>query len=238
MFVDSPTTADPLSQLVEDWPHDSDWTDLLRPLMVSPPFQKLDQFVTGERSHYPVLPAASSVFQAFRLTPFANTRVVILGQDPYHGPGQAHGLSFSVPEGVPSPPSLKNIFRELSDDLKIPTPSSGDLSNWSRQGVLLLNTVLTVRAGQANSHAGQGWESFTDEVIRLLGQRQDRPVIFVLWGKPAERKKPLIQSRHPILCSPHPSPLSAYRGFFGSRPFSKINQLLESWNEPAICWTP
>jgi uracil-DNA glycosylase len=222
--------------LISAWPTDSDWNRVLQPALNSRGFHELAQFVTRERTGHQVFPPAADVFRAFRLTSFAETRVVILGQDPYHGPGQAQGLSFSVPEGTPWPPSLKNIFRELSADLSCPLPQSGDLSRWSRQGVLLLNSVLTVRSGQANSHAGRGWEEFTDEVIRQIGHSSQRPVIFLLWGKPAQRKQSLINPQHPVLGSPHPSPLSAYRGFFGSRPFSRINQLLASWQEPTIDW--
>jgi uracil-DNA glycosylase len=163
-------------------------------------------------------------------------KVVILGQDPYHGPGQAHGLSFSVKPGVKIPPSLRNMFKELASDIDCPLPESGTLTGWAEQGVLMLNTVLTVRDGQAHSHRKQGWETFTDEVIRKLSNR-DEPIVFVLWGRPAQEKVKLIDtSRHAIIESVHPSPLSASRGFIGSRPYSKTNLILESWDETPIDW--
>lgn len=224
------------SKLISCWPTESDWNNVLADTLQSPEFQVLDQFVSDEYQKSEIYPPLEQIFQAFRLTSFRQTRVVILGQDPYHGVGQAHGLSFSVPVGIPLPPSLKNIFRELATDVGIDPPQSGDLTGWAKQGVLLLNTVLTVRANQANSHANQGWEFFTDQVIQALGSRTDRQIIFLLWGKPAERKRKWIKSQHEILTAPHPSPLSAHRGFFGSQPFSKMNRILEAWDEPAIKW--
>lgn len=183
-----------------------------------------------------VYPRRQEVFNAFRLTPFEAVRVVILGQDPYHGPGQAHGLCFSVPFGVSFPPSLRNIFKELESDLGIPCPIGGDLSGWAEQGVLLLNTTLTVRDGEPGSHAGRGWETFTDAAIRRLNAGRDG-LIFVLWGAHAQKKLPLIDpKRHRILLSAHPSPLSAYRGFFGSRPFSAIDEHLRERGQAPIRW--
>ena len=193
------------------------------------------RFVNEQRQTETVFPQTSEVFAAFRETSFADTRVVILGQDPYHGPGQAHGLSFSVPEGVSVPPSLRNIFKELVQDLGGEPPGSGNLLPWAKQGVLLLNTVLTVRCGAANSHRKQGWEKFTDHVIATLSRRMD-PIVFLLWGKPAERKSVLIDQRHETIISPHPSPLSASRGFFGSQPFSRANRLLRQWGHQPVAW--
>ena len=186
-----------------------------------------------------VYPPREKIFAALRLTPPEAARVVILGQDPYHEPGQAQGLAFSVPDGMALPPSLRNIFRELEYDLGKPAPKSGDLTFWAEQGVLLLNTVLTVRRGEANSHKGIGWQAVTDEVIRGIGSFP-QPVAFLLWGTQAGRFAPVAAlSPHPrlILTGPHPSPLSAHRGFFGSRPFSKINDFLTKNGQSAICWT-
>ena len=176
------------------------------------------------------------IFNALRFTPYSRVKAVILGQDPYHEPGQAHGLAFSVRPGVEPPPSLKNIYKELNSDLGIPIPQTGDLTNWARQGVLLLNTSLTVRQGQANSHKGKGWEIFTDRVISLLNERE-QPVVFILWGGNAKAKVPLITNpQHCILTVPHPSPLSAHYGFFGCRHFSKCNAFLESKGIEPIDW--
>jgi len=194
------------------------------------------QFIAGEREQHPVFPPNEQVFTAFELTPFDEVRVVILGQDPYHDVGQAHGLAFSVLPGVKLPASLRNIFKELQEDLGVPQPANGCLTPWAKQGVLLLNTVLTVRAHQANSHRGQGWEAFTDAVIERLGNRTD-PIVFVLWGKPAQAKKKWIDgTRHVVIESAHPSPLSAYNGFFGSKPFSRINQALRESGTSEIDW--
>jgi uracil-DNA glycosylase len=201
-----------------------------------PYFVQLQQFLEIERQQHQVFPPAACVFAALELTPFEQVRVVILGQDPYHGVGQAHGLAFSVLPGVKLPGSLRNIFKELADDVGCPKPAHGCLTAWATQGVLLLNTVLTVRAHEANSHRGKGWETFTDAVIAALSNRID-PLIFVLWGKPAQAKEKLIDvSRHVVLQAAHPSPLSAHNGFFGSKPFSKINDTLKSWGQPAIDW--
>ena len=218
------------------WPVECDWTSMLEPAFASSDFLELFQFIKKERRSRTIYPTESNVFNAFRLTPYAQTKVVILGQDPYHGPSQAHGLSFSVEEGNKLPPSLKNIFKELSTDLEISTPTTGNLASWARQGVFLLNTVLTVQKSQANSHRKKGWERFTDQVIQKLNEHPN-PLVFVLWGKPAEKKTNLInQDRHIVLSAPHPSPLSAYRGFFGSRPFSRINHELTQRGDKAIDW--
>ncbi len=176
------------------------------------------------------------IFNALHYTDFAKVKVVILGQDPYHGPNQAHGLSFSVNPGIAIPPSLKNIYKELADDIGCPIPNHGYLKKWAVEGVLLLNNVLTVRAGQAHSHKGQGWETFTDNVIKSLNQKET-PVVYILWGAAAQKKQALIDmSKHFVLKSPHPSPLSAHRGFFGSQPFSKTNELLEKAGQQRIDW--
>lgn len=199
-----------------------------------PYFQNLQQFLEQERSDHEIFPAAEDVFGALRLTPLESVRVLILGQDPYHDIDQAHGLSFSVQRGIAMPPSLRNILKELQNDLGIAPASHGCLESWARQGVLLLNTVLTVRAHQPNSHRRRGWEEFTTRIIGLVSELPH--VGFVLWGKPAQEKASLIEDRHLIIKSPHPSPLSANRGFFGSRPFSRINGFLEGTGQSAIDW--
>lgn len=214
----------------------TDWNPLLRAEFDKPYWQTLMDFVAAERSQHQVFPPKDDVFAALHLTSYADTRVLILGQDPYHGPGQAHGLCFSVQRGVDTPPSLVNIFKELESDLGHPPPSHGNLEHWAHQGVLLLNTVLTVQARNANSHRGQGWETFTDEVIRHVNAKED-PVVFVLWGSPAKKKKALIDtSRHAIVESVHPSPLSAHRGFLGSKPFSQTNTTLLAAGREPIDW--
>jgi len=215
----------------------TDWNPVLRGELSKPYWQELQGFVAAERDRNPVYPPAADVFAALHLTPRAETKVVILGQDPYHGPGQAHGLAFSVQPGVRPPPSLRNIFQELQADLGLPPPVSGCLEPWARQGVLLLNTSLTVRAGASASHQGKGWEVFTDEVIRSVDAKPER-VVFVLWGNSARRKRSLVDAtRHVVLESPHPSPLSASSGFFGSRPFSRANAaLVEAGREP-VDWS-
>lgn len=214
----------------------NDWGQYLKEEMAQPYYRQLRQFLIGEYSTKQVYPDMYSIFNALHYTSYADTKVLILGQDPYHEPGQAHGLSFSVQPNVPPPPSLVNIFKELETNLGCTVPNNGCLEPWARQGVLLLNTVLTVQAHRANSHRDKGWEIFTDKIISLLNQRE-KPVAFILWGSPARRKKAMITNpQHFIVESPHPSPLSAYRGFFGSRPFSKVNKFLESVGEEPINW--
>ena len=199
-------------------------------------FQELYQFVAEERRHYRVFPPEEDVFNAFRFTPYEQMNVLLLGQDPYHDEGQAHGLCFSVRPGVRSPPSLANIFKELHNDLGCKIPNNGCLEPWAWQGVLLLNAVLTVRAHQPNSHKGKGWEHFTDAAIQAASKKPD-PVVFVLWGAYAQKKIELIDtSRHTIVQSAHPSPLSAKYGFFDSKPFSKINAALKKAGKPEINW--
>ncbi|HET9548390.1 MAG TPA: uracil-DNA glycosylase [Desertimonas sp.] len=213
----------------------TDWNPVLRTEFDKPYWSQLQSFVRAEREHHRVYPPPDEVFAALHLTPYAATRVVILGQDPYHGPGQAHGLCFSVRDGVALPPSLVNIYKELHNDLGIPPPNHGNLERWARQGVLLLNTTLTVRAGAAASHQGKGWETFTDEVIRAVNGK-DHPVVFILWGSHARRKKALLDPRHVVIESAHPSPLSAHNGFFGSKPFSRANAALEQAGLAPIDW--
>lgn len=218
------------------WPDSSDWTTCLDPHFQSDGFRALCEFVAEERESQTVYPTAENVFTAFRLTSLAETKVVILGQDPYHGPNQAHGLSFSVEGDMKLPPSLKNIYKELASDLNIVPPTTGNLTGWAEQGVFLLNTVLTVRDGEANSHRKKGWEKFTDEVITQLN-KHGQGIVFILWGKPAEKKTKLIdESKHSIIVSAHPSPLSAHRGFFGSQCFSKANEALGKFGRDEIDW--
>lgn len=214
---------------------DDEWLEVLAPEMERHYFMDLQRFVEDERGRYVVYPEPDDVFAALRLTPPRSTRVVIVGQDPYHGPGQAHGLSFSVPRGVDVPPSLRNILRELHDDISVPRPTHGNLDSWARQGVLLLNATLTVRAGTAGSHHGHGWENFTDAILSHLGSAH-QPIAFVLWGSSARTTARLIQPHHTVIASAHPSPLSAHRGFFGSRPFSQIDRHLERHRLAAIDW--
>jgi uracil-DNA glycosylase len=217
-------------------PFPDSWQPILNDQIDQPYFQKLAAFVAEERQNHTIFPPKGEVFTALELTPFEEVRVLLLGQDPYHGPGQAHGLAFSVQPGVRPPPSLENMFKELRDDIGCPIPKTGYLVPWAEQGVMLLNAVLTVRARTANSHKDKGWETFTDTIIRSLNARE-KPVVFVLWGGYAKKKLPLIDTkRHPVIQSAHPSPLSAHNGFFGSRPFSKINAALEGLGEPAIDW--
>ena len=214
----------------------NDWLTPLKPEFSKPYYAKLYQKVKEEYNTRRIYPPADDIFNAFSLTPLEKVKAVILGQDPYHGEGQAHGLCFSVKPDVEIPPSLVNIFQELHDDLGCYIPNNGYLVKWARQGVLMLNTVLTVRAHQPNSHRGIGWEEFTDAAIRIL-DRQDRSMVFILWGRPAQMKKAMLHNpRHLILESPHPSPLSAFRGFFGSRPFSKTNAFLEKNGIEPIDW--
>ena len=214
----------------------NDWLEPLKPEFSKPYYRKLYQTVNEEYRTRQIFPPADDIFNAFALTPLHEVKVVILGQDPYHGEGQAHGLCFSVKPDVEIPPSLVNIYKELQDDCGCEIPNNGYLTKWAKQGVLLLNTVLTVRAHQANSHRGIGWEEFTDAAIRILNE-QDRPMVFILWGKPAQMKKSMLTNpNHMIIESPHPSPLSAYRGFFGSRPFSRTNKFLREHGIKEIDW--
>ena len=205
----------------------NDWLAPLTPEFAKPYYRELYKKVKEEYATHMIFPPSNEVFSAFELTPLADVKVVILGQDPYHNVGQAHGLCFSVKPDVEIPPSLVNIYKELHDDLGCYIPNNGYLVKWAKQGVLMLNTVLTVRAHQANSHRGIGWEEFTNAAIRVLNE-QDRPIVFILWGSPAQRKKEMLNNpKHLILEAPHPSPLSAYRGFFGSKPVSQTNAFLE-----------
>lgn len=214
----------------------SDWDTLFQTERKKPYYRELQAFLKREYAEVIVYPPENQLWTAFEYTAFQDVKVVILGQDPYHGPGQAHGLSFSVNQDVPIPPSLRNMFKELVSDMNCEIPATGTLKGWAKQGVLLLNTVLTVRKGQAHSHKNKGWEQFTDAVIRHLSNRDER-IVFILWGKPAQEKKKLIDlDKHAIVESTHPSPLSAYRGFSGSRPYSKTNEILTSWGQKPISW--
>lgn len=212
------------------------WKDQLFDEFQQPYFSQLKSFLLTEKKNFIIYPKGSDIFNAFNLTPFDKVKVVILGQDPYHGPNQAHGLAFSVNNNIPLPPSLQNIFKELKDDLNCQTPKSGNLTKWTENGVFLLNTSLTVRASEANSHKNQGWENFTDAVIKILSYKKQN-LVFILWGSPAGAKERLIDSsKHLILKAPHPSPLSSYRGFFGSKPFSKTNEYLVNASKEPIRW--
>ena len=217
---------------------DPSWFSVLQPQFEAPYFAQLKEFLVAERSRYTCYPLGSHIFRAFDSTPFDKVKVVILGQDPYHKPGQAQGLCFSVPDGIAVPPSLVNIIKEINDDLQLNLPTTrGDLSGWAEQGVLLLNATLTVRAHQAGSHQRHGWETFTDAAIQALSQGR-QGVVFLLWGSYAIQKAQFIdRSRHHILTAPHPSPLSAYRGFFGCRHFSQCNRLLEQQGLSPIDWS-
>lgn len=214
----------------------ADWKKVLKDVLASPEFAELEAFVGEQRREEAVYPLEEDLFSAFRLTPYEQVKVLLLGQDPYHGPGQAHGLAFSVQPGVKPPPSLVNIFKELQSDVGAPKPKDGSLIPWAEQGVLLLNAVLTVRESEPNSHAGHGWERFTDAVIQKVSDKPE-PVVFLLWGSYAQKKKALIDtSRHVILEGVHPSPLSAKKGFFGSRPFSRANAALEKAGRGPVDW--
>lgn len=214
----------------------NDWWDVLEPEFQQAYYAQLHNFLKSEYQHQTIYPEMHHIFEAFNWTPFSDVKVVILGQDPYHGPHQAHGLSFSVLPGVQIPPSLQNIYKELQNDLGYPPVKHGYLEKWAKQGVLLLNSVLTVREGQAFSHRGKGWEKLTDAAIHALSVRS-QPVVFILWGKAAQSKINLINTdTNIVLQSPHPSPLSANRGFFGSRPFSKTNEALVAMGETPIDW--
>ncbi|WP_331837283.1 uracil-DNA glycosylase [Bacillus paralicheniformis] len=213
------------------------WWQQLKDEFNKPYYQELREMLKREYAEHTVYPEPNDIYNALHYTSYENVKVVILGQDPYHGPGQAHGLSFSVQPGVNPPPSLKNIFIELQNDIGADIPNHGSLVSWAKQGVLLLNTVLTVRRGQANSHKGKGWEQLTDSIIDVLNKR-DKPVVFILWGRHAQMKKEQIDtSKHFIIQSPHPSPFSARNGFFGSRPFSRANQYLEQIGDEPIDWS-
>lgn len=212
------------------------WQDLLAEEFEKDYYQELRGFLKQEYQTQKIHPDMYHIFEALELTPYDEVKVVILGQDPYHGPDQAHGLSFSVQPGIKTPPSLMNIYKELQADLGISPVNHGYLTSWAKQGVLLLNTVLTVREGQAYSHRGHGWETLTDRIIQLLNER-DQPMVFILWGKGAQAKEKMIDtSKHMIIASPHPSPLSAHRGFFGSKPFSRANAALEGFGVEPIDW--
>lgn len=212
------------------------WDEILKDQFRSESYLKLREFLKYEYSHGTVYPSMYDIFNSLKYTPFEKVKAVIIGQDPYHGEGQAHGLCFSVKKGVAPPPSLQNIFRELYDDLGIAPPPHGELTSWAEQGVLLLNTVLTVRAGQANSHRGQGWEQLTDAIIGKLNERTE-PIAFILWGGNAKAKRPLITNPiHAVFTAAHPSPLSAYNGFFGCRHFSAVNGFLTRNGIEPIDW--
>lgn len=211
------------------------WANLLKDEFEKPYFKQLQNFLAEEYSKYDIYPEMSNIFNALNAVKYEDVKVVIIGQDPYHEPNQAHGLAFSVQDGIALPPSLVNIYKEIEDDLQIKCDQSGNLLRWAKQGVLLLNTTLTVRRGQANSHRGHGWETFTNEVIKLLSKRQD-PMVFILWGSNAQAFAPEISKQHLILKAPHPSPLSAYRGFFGCKHFSKANKFLTDHKKTPIDW--
>ena len=214
----------------------NDWDDLLKDEFRKRYYVALRDFLKNEYQRFNVFPDMNNIFNALKYTAYADVKAVILGQDPYHEPGQAHGLCFSVQKGVPKPPSLINIFKELESDLGIKPPDHGCLLDWAKQGVMLLNTVLTVRRGQANSHRGKGWETFTDRVIKLLNER-GKPIVFILWGANAKSKSALLTNpAHMIISAPHPSPLSAHNGFWGGKYFSKTNDFLEQSGENPINW--
>lgn len=215
----------------------NDWDDILKEEMEQPYFQELMSWLDEEYKEHTVYPPRDLLFQALRLTPYHEVKAVILGQDPYHGAGQAEGLSFSVQPGVKVPPSLRNIYIELKEDIGVPTPSHGSLVSWGKHGVLLLNTALTVREGKPASHRGKGWERFTDTIIRLLNERK-QPMVFLLWGNHAAEKEVLINTEHHLVIrSAHPSPFAARKGFFGSRPFSQTNAFLQEHGQQPVDWT-
>ena len=215
---------------------EASWKQALSFEFSDPYFASLKQFLIEEKMHHKVFPVGKNIFSAYNSTPFDSVKVIILGQDPYHGENQAHGLAFSVQEGLAHPPSLRNIFQELHGDIGCDIPINGTLTKWANDGVLLLNTVLTVRASEAHSHKERGWERFTDATIKLLSDNKEH-LVFILWGRPAQQKANLIdESKHLILRAPHPSPLSSYRGFFGSKPFSKSNAYLQSVGIEPIDW--
>lgn len=212
------------------------WYSILKDEFAKDYFLSLQKFLNSEYSNHTIFPKEENIFKALNLVPIDRVKVVIIGQDPYHEPGQAQGMSFSVPENFPFPPSLINIFKEIETDLNIKCKNSGDLTRWAKQGVLLLNTVLTVRKGFANSHKDKGWEKLTSKIIEILGKKKD-PIVFMLWGSYAQSFAPLIEKQHLILKAPHPSPLSAYRGFFGCKHFSKCNEFLVKNNKEPIDWS-
>ena len=215
---------------------DNDWLEPLSAEFHKPYYKNLYETVKRAYHEGPVFPPSEDIFNAFHFTPLSDVKVVIIGQDPYHNVGQAHGLCFSVQPGIDTPPSLQNIYKELQDDLGCYIPNNGCLTKWAKEGVLLLNTVLTVRAHEANSHKGIGWEQFTDAVIQIVDKKDD-PVVFLLWGTPAQKKAALLHNpNHLILKAPHPSPLSAYRGFFGCKHFSQCNEFLEAHGKTPIDW--
>ncbi len=215
---------------------DSSWKNVLHDEFNKEYFASLKKFLINEKAHYKVFPKNKNIFNAYNTTTFDDLKVVILGQDPYHGENQAHGLAFSVQEGVKFPPSLANIFKELSDDIGCALPKTGELTKWAKQGVFLLNTVLTVRAHNAASHKDKGWEYFTDATIKAISDHK-KNVVFILWGRPAQMKEKLIDTtKHLVLKAPHPSPLSSYRGFFGSKPFSKTNSYFQQHGIKPIEW--
>lgn len=215
---------------------DNDWLEVIGDEFKKNYYRELYKFIKNEYNNYIIYPNADDIFNAFHFTPLSKVKVVILGQDPYHNVGQAHGLCFSVKPDVDIPPSLVNIYQELQEDLGCKIPNNGYLEKWAKQGILMLNTVLTVRAHQAGSHQGRGWETFTDAVIEAVNS-QDRPIVFILWGKPAQMKKKMLNNpKHMILEAPHPSPLSAFRGFFGSKPFSQTNEFLQQNGLEPIDW--
>ena len=214
----------------------NDWDSVLKDYFESPDFQAISDYLEKAYVNEVIYPSMDNIFTAFRLTSYADVKVVIIGQDPYHGPNQAHGLAFSVSKNVKSPPSLRNMYKEMVDDLEVPMPQHGQLDQWAKQGVLLLNAVLTVRAGEANSHKDLGWQDLTQKVIESLNQHPS-PIVYVLWGASARSYKKYIDlNKHAVIEAVHPSPLSAYRGFFGSKPFSQINQLLIERGESPIDW--
>lgn len=215
---------------------DKSWSSLLQSELKSPYMEDLRLFLENEYQDKSIFPPEDKIFEAFRLTPFDQVKVVIIGQDPYHGQGQAQGLCFSVNKDIKIPPSLVNIYKELTGDMNLPLPTHGSLVQWARQGVLLLNTVLTVEEGKANSHHKKGWEKFTDKVIEVLNEKKEN-LVFILWGSPAQKKASKVDpKKHKILTSVHPSPLSYYRGFLGSKPFSQTNKYLEETNQKPINW--
>ena len=214
----------------------NDWNEVLADVINSEKFLKLKEFLTEEYTNNVIYPVKENIFTALNLTSYKDCKVVIIGQDPYHEPNQAHGLAFSVLEGIKLPPSLKNIYKEIESDLGITMSNTGNLTPWAKQGVLLLNNVLTVKAHEANSHKGKGWEFFTDKIVEKLNEREEQ-IIFVFWGNNAKSKQKLITNpNHVVLMGPHPSPLSAYHGFFGCKHFSKINEILKSNNKTEIDW--